>query len=166
MPVVKEPSRWELWVDRHLDALLLYARNCTRLEGDAEDLVQQALLEMWSKGELSLPLTYTIIRRRAVDLERRTASRERRETELWQMKPKWLEPEVENHDEAARLAEHLLTLSPLHREVVTLHIWSGLSFREIGDIMGTPLQTAVSRYKAALASLRSVMLQLHPRHEP
>jgi len=35
-----------------------------------------------------------------------------------------------------------------------MKVWGGLTFEEIGRTMETPLQTAASRYRAALGRLR------------
>ena len=81
-------------MDRHLDALLLYARTQTFRESDAEDLVQQALAEVVGNSEPELPLVYTIIRRRAIDLGRSNSARWKRENASAAFSPEWLEPDV------------------------------------------------------------------------
>ncbi|MBP7949230.1 MAG: RNA polymerase sigma factor [Verrucomicrobiales bacterium] len=162
MPNQELQRCWERWLEAHLDALLLYARSQCSREEDAEDLVQQALAESWRHGEPSLPLVFTIIRRRGIDLVRRTSSRQRRESDLCCLNEAWLEPEVESRDCAAHLARELNKLPSAQREVVLLHVWSGLSFREIGQVMGTSLHTAASRYRAALCALRISLVELSP----
>jgi RNA polymerase sigma-70 factor (ECF subfamily) len=154
--------RWEQWMDRHLDALLLYARTQTFRESDAEDLVQQALAEVMGESEPALPLVYTIIRRRAIDLGRSNAARWKRESAAAEFSPAWLEPDLEDRDAAALIAQEVGKLPPAHQEVLALHLWSGLTFREIGEILGIPLHTAASRFKAALTSLRPGLVELDP----
>jgi RNA polymerase sigma-70 factor (ECF subfamily) len=43
------------------------------------------------------------------------------------------------------------------RECVVLHIWGGLTFREVAALTGVSLDTAASRYRYALDKLRVVM---------
>ena len=162
MPNEEMDRRWEQWMDRHLDALLLYARTQTFRESDAEDLVQQALAEVVGNSEPELPLVYTIIRRRAIDLGRSNSARWKRENASAAFSPEWLEPDVEGRDAAALIAHEISKLSPAQQEVLTLHLWSGLTFREIGEILDVPLHTAASRFKAALAALRPGLLELDP----
>jgi RNA polymerase sigma-70 factor (ECF subfamily) len=43
------------------------------------------------------------------------------------------------------------------RQVLVLHLWGGLSFVEIANILAIPANTAASRYRYALQKLRSAM---------
>lgn len=43
------------------------------------------------------------------------------------------------------------------RRIVTLHINAGLKFREIAEIMGIPLGTAIWRYNEAIKKLRELL---------
>lgn len=162
-------SEWERWLQEHLDALLLYARRRTPCEEDAQDVVQQALAEAWQRGVPELALVLTIIRRRAIDLGRSRSAREAREGEVaLRMEPGWLMSEAESRDDAAYIAEQIAALPPAQQEVVELHLWSGLTFREIGEIVGVSTHTAASRFKAALAKLRLALADFGPHtvHEP
>ena len=57
-------------------------------------------------------------------------------------------------DAAQTVAEGLQQLSLELREVVELKVYGGLTFREIGQITEVPLQTAATRYRAALEQLK------------
>ena len=59
--------------------------------------------------------------------------------------------------EALAIREAILALPAEQREVVVLHIWGGLSFREIGATTGVPQDTAASRYRYALSKLRATL---------
>jgi RNA polymerase sigma-70 factor (ECF subfamily) len=48
----------------------------------------------------------------------------------------------------------LRQISDDQREVVELKVYGGLTFREIAEITGVPLQTAATRYRSALERLR------------
>ena len=54
-------------------------------------------------------------------------------------------------------ADALGELPELEREVLLLRHFSQLPFREIADIMGTPLGTALARAHRGLAKLRERM---------
>jgi RNA polymerase sigma-70 factor, ECF subfamily len=85
---------------------------------------------------------------------------ERRSRDLQRLKPLTgadLFPEaddVERRDTAQAVVEGLHRLGPEQREVVELKIYGGLTFREIGDVTGVPLQTAATRYRSALERLK------------
>ncbi|RPI95425.1 MAG: hypothetical protein EHM39_11765, partial [Chloroflexi bacterium] len=44
-----DPTDWEQWLAEHTPALLLFARQQTRSEADAQDLVQEAIVESWRR---------------------------------------------------------------------------------------------------------------------
>jgi RNA polymerase sigma-70 factor (ECF subfamily) len=60
---------------------------------------------------------------------------------------------------AERLAlEHALQLLPAdQREVVHLKVWEGMTFQEISEMTGEPLNTAASRYRYAMEKLRAML---------
>ena len=58
----------------------------------------------------------------------------------------------------ARAASALLSRLPAEqREVIYLHDFADLSFREIGRVVGVPLFTAASRYRLGIGRLRDWM---------
>ncbi|MSR47564.1 MAG: sigma-70 family RNA polymerase sigma factor [Planctomycetes bacterium] len=58
-------------------------------------------------------------------------------------------------DEATRLRALLRSLPDEQRQVVVLHLHGGLKFREVAELMQIPLDTATTRYRAALKKLSS-----------
>jgi RNA polymerase sigma-70 factor (ECF subfamily) len=62
---------------------------------------------------------------------------------------------LESREQERRLAGAVARLSDLDREILMLRHYSGLSFREIADILGVPMGTALARAHRALARLRS-----------
>lgn len=63
----------------------------------------------------------------------------------------------EARDELDRLQEAMATLSPGEREVICLRHFSGMSFAEIAELMGTPIGTALARAHRGLGRLRALM---------
>ena len=74
---------WERWVLAHAPGLLLFARQRSRCEADAQDLVQEALVEAWLRQADGAPpplaLVFATIRRRAADWGRSQDRRAARE---------------------------------------------------------------------------------------
>ncbi len=63
-------------------------------------------------------------------------------------------PDVEADEDRRRVAALVATLPAQQREVVVLHLWEGLTFREIGRATGVSTFTAASRYRLATGTLR------------
>lgn len=61
-------------------------------------------------------------------------------------------------DENARIIrEALLFLPPIQREVIILHCYSGLKYREIGKITGAGTSTVKSRMRQGMDKLRKIL---------
>ena len=156
-----EISGWDQWLERHAPRLLLFARQQSRCEADAQELVQDAVVEAWrhnNDGVLPAPgLVFGLIRRRAIDLARRNDRRMNRETMSQETAPpEWFAPEIEDRERAKLLQDALSRLPAVQREVVMLKIWGELTFAEIAEALEIPANTAASRYRYALEELRKL----------
>jgi RNA polymerase sigma-70 factor (ECF subfamily) len=148
------PHSWRNWVEAHASRFLLFARTQTRCEADAQDLLQEALIETWRRrggNPPDAPLVFATIRRRAIDLARSNDRRTRRE----QASPEWFCAPVESGARDEELEQAVKTLPPSLREVLVLKVWSGLTFQQIAETVGIPANTAASRYRYALERLRA-----------
>ena len=151
-------AKWPAWLAEHSSKLMLFARTQTRSEADAEDVLQEALVEAAQKNQGAppdLPLVYVTLRRRAVDLARSTDRRTAREmasTEATAMC--WFEDHIEKQETARAIDQAMKRMSEKFREVVILKIWSDLTFAQIAETLNIPLNTAASRYRYGLESLR------------
>ena len=158
-PQNEDPTaNWSAWLADHSPKLLLFARTQTRSEADAEDVLQDAIVEAARKSHGAppdLPLVYATLRRRAVDLARSTDRRTAREeaaSEITEIC--WFDDRIEQQ-ETARLIDRAMKRMPeKFREVVMLKIWSELTFAQIAETLDIPLNTAASRYRYGLESLR------------
>ena len=156
-----EPSsdEWRDWLRHRGPRFLLYARQQTRTGADAEDVLQDALVESWKRADGMPPdaLVFSTIRRRAIDLARSSDRRSAREEEAGAPDAEWFSPDVEERETQRLLEEAVKSLPPIYREVVTLKVWGGLTFQEIAETTGVPLNTAASRYRYALDGLRETL---------
>lgn len=153
--------QWRRWLDDHAPRLLLFARQQTRTEADAQDLVQEALLEAGQRqGDGSPPasaLVFATIRRRAIDRARSDQRRAARELAATEPAPAgWFDTSVEDRELAQLIQAAMNRLPDIYREVITLKIWGGLTFAEIAPALGIPANTAASRYRYGLAELRKL----------
>ena len=153
MPADPTETEWSAWLAENAGRLLLFARQQTRGEQDAEDILQEALVESWRRanGRPQPALVFATIRRRAIDLSRRIDHRAPRPSapDL----PHFSCPHADR-EEAAFLENAILHLPDNQREVLTLKFWGGLTFAEISQTLEIPPGTAASRYRLAIESLR------------
>jgi len=161
MDETPKQAEWQQWLDEYAAKFLLFARQQAPREADAQDLVQEAVLEAAQRLDAQrpppAPLVFSTIRRRAIDLARRQARRSNRElaasdqaTELW------FDTSVEERERAKLIQDAISKLPEMFREVITLKIWGGLTFAEIGEALGIPANTAASRYRYAVEELRKM----------
>jgi len=159
--------------DQALDNLLRQLqddlfRYCWRKLGnpaDAEDCLQDTFLAVYKnfdrfvEGRPFRPWIYLIAKRRAIDVIRK---RVRRREDTLEFSPdlaadlplpvaRMLDDERHQDMQAA-----IATLPDKEREVVELRL-SGLPFREIAEIMDSPLGTALARMHSAVRRLREPM---------
>jgi RNA polymerase sigma-70 factor, ECF subfamily len=152
-------EQWEQWLRANGPRLLLFARQQTRSEADAQDIMQDAITESWNRCGTSSPpplaVVFTTIRRRSIDQARREDRRIRRELAA-QVEPAeaWFDPTIETQEIAGLIQAALAQLPQAQREVIILKIWGGLTFEEIGATLDIPANTAASRYRYALTELR------------
>lgn len=152
---------WEQWAFEHAPKFLLFARQQARSEADAQDLVQEAVLECWRRSGTGEPppiaLVFATIRRRGIDLARSRNRRANREIAgAGQEADCWFDTEIESRERAQMIQSALSQLPAIYREAVILKIWGELTFNEIGEALAIPANTAASRYRYGLAELRKL----------
>ncbi|MEM7396112.1 MAG: sigma-70 family RNA polymerase sigma factor [Verrucomicrobiota bacterium] len=155
-------KRAEHIYEEHAPAMLLYARQITGNHADAEDALQNGFVRAFSgksePPENPVPWIYRAIKWAALDILR---SRKRRNQLDDQLRDDagaeaWFKPgEPESGD--AELLEKLSRLRPEHREIISLKIWSRMTFKEIAGVLDIPANTAASRYRYALDALRKTI---------
>ena len=141
-------------------ALLLFARRWTNCRADAEDIVQEAFVRFWRRQHSieNRALLYAAVRSAALDRLRRDERRVRREARVALDGVGHAEPQFATFDEGQRLlAEAVERLPNEQREVVILKIWNELTFAEIGKILEISQNTAASRYRYALGTLKKIL---------
>lgn len=164
-PRRSESLRWQEWLGTHGELFLLYARQQTRSEDDARDIFQDALFEAWRKSPGRMPdkaLVLATIRRRAIDLGRRTDCRASRERRAGDGMEHWFTIDFSRNDTHRQLNRAIAELPENLREVLVLRIWADLSFPDIARLTRVPVPTATSRYRYALERLRSTTAELQP----
>lgn len=151
---------WKTWYELYGPKLLLCARQWTKSAADAEDVVQEAFVRYWRHqrhlpGE-PLPLLVTSARRAAVDLARRDLRRNRRDEAALAPEgdPPWFRCTLEQDERRQGIEAAIRQLPVEQREVLVLKIWGELTFQQIAAELEIPVNTAASRYRYAVATLR------------
>ena len=141
-----------------------YALSILKNPQDAEEAMQDAYLAVWDQADryrsdgkpmawiftITKNLCYMRLRRQAgrngVSLE------ELREQESgWE--PGRLCDGIELAPEKQMLLEALKSLKEEERSIVLLHDASGMKHREIGELLGMPVATVLSKYRRSLKKL-------------
>ena len=163
-------TAWGTWFHENGSKLLLFARQMTRSSADAEDVLQNAVVKVWNArrrrgvdpvGTPDPTEIYTAIRRSAIDLGRRETRRARREEKVIDFEEakgiEWFECPFEEKERTSEITRALRKLPDSQREAITMKIWGGLTFEEIGETLGISENTAASRYRYALEALRRIL---------
>ncbi len=152
---------WRAWFAEHGARLRLIARQWTRTDADADDVLQEAFVRFW-KHQRHLPgdpnaLVVTSIRRAALDLHRRSDRRALREQAVAADAEVFAAFEPEADPRLQALARSLPSLPAEQREVVVLKVWGDLTFEQIGEQLAISPNTAASRWRYAMEALRRLV---------
>lgn len=157
------PPTWEQLYNSHGDALVLYARQFVPAQAEAEDVVHDAFVKLFSKRKIRRhpnpkALLFQSVRWTALDRLKSDLRRQKRETEaatdLFDCHVVSITGD-EDSEFSATISRLLQSLPDDQREVLVLHLWADLSFREIADQLDISANTAASRYRYGLEKLRS-----------
>jgi len=141
-------------VDAHAAALVLYARQFCAVP---EDVVQEAFVKLFKQERMPSPVApwlYRVVRNAALGAARSAQRRRRHETRAAQEAPAWFVVPVGAALDAAEVAASLQTLPTEQREAITLHLWGGLTFAEIAEVVGCSASSAHRHYAEGLRQLR------------
>lgn len=139
-----------------------FALSLTQNTADAEDILQEVYLKIWANAGTykikGTPMAWilTITKNLALMKLREKKRHQDLKPEEWDMA--FHIPDSAGNVEDRHLLETALNLlSEEERQILLLHAVSGLKFREIGDLMGIPLSTVLSKHHRALKKLREYL---------
>jgi RNA polymerase sigma-70 factor (ECF subfamily) len=152
--MMMDPQRLGQLVDEHAAALTLYARQWCRAP---DDVVQEAFLKL--AGQRSPPVNvlawlYRVVRNGAIAAGRSEERRRRHEREAGELANSWFSPAEGTGLDGQVASEALMSLPLDLREALVAHLWGGLTFEQIGEVMSVSASTAHRRYLEGLAALR------------
>ncbi|QEL15048.1 RNA polymerase sigma factor [Limnoglobus roseus] len=149
------PDALALLVDRHAAALTLYARQWC---GSAEDVVQTAFLKLVRQRTMPENVAawlFRVVRNAAIDAGRAARRRQKYETQAASEAPLWFVPTEDPTGLDARTAAAALGQLPDEiREIMVAHLWGGLTFEQIAEMVGGSASTCYRRFALGLDLLR------------
>lgn len=163
---IADPPRFGQVFDRHVETV--YGYLCRRVgRMSAEELTSETFARAFDgrerfSGEDALPWLYGI----ASNLIRHHVRAERRQLAAYARAASQGETDRVDDDAEGRvdavammpaLAEALRRLRPDERDVLLMHAWQGLSYREIADALGIAVGTVGSRLTRARANVREAL---------
>ncbi len=140
--------------DRYGRGLCRYAAMLLADVADAEDVVQQVFAAMMTAGQVREPEAFLRTAVRNASLSRLRQRRAARTASDHFLEPAAPECTLE---ERVALEAALRALPIEQREVVHLHVYEGMTFREVADTTGESINTVAARYRYALNKLRKLI---------
>ncbi len=158
-PHTEKMKRLAAWYDAWGEDLFRFAFYRLASREDAEDVVQEAFLQIGSRiFEIQQPRAYLY---RAV--QNGCSDLLRKKKKLTPLDPgRSQSPEVERfeaEEEAQRINLLLDKLPNEQAEVIRLHLYGNLHFTEIGEVLTTPPSTLKSRFSAGIERLKKMLNQ-------
>ena len=160
MGIEDRNDNWHDWLREWGARFLLFARQQVGTHAEAEDVLQEAMVQVWSKRDqfarIEPGLFFTHIRRMAINRARSEQRRQKREQAYaLENQPAWFVPD--SGGEAAELEQALGQLPLEQREILVLRIWGEQTFEAIGQTLDISPNTAASRYRYGLENMRRMM---------
>jgi RNA polymerase sigma factor (sigma-70 family) len=145
-------------LDEHASALTLFARQwCST----PDDVVQEAFLQLSRQRECprdAAAWLYQVVRNGAISAGRAETRRRRHETAAATETSSWFAETSSEIAIDARIAATTLHQLPSEEfEVIVAHIWGGLTFVQIAELVNSTSSTVHRRYQSGLSKLRTLL---------
>jgi RNA polymerase sigma-70 factor (ECF subfamily) len=162
-----EDSLRELF-GRHLSSVYSFISHLSSRQADADDVVQEAFVKVWKnlkRYDPSKPFRtwlFTIAKNTLLDHVKKqkqfvfSLDDKDSDGQPWNepLDEKPLPDEVLSNDESEKKIFELVDeLVPAQKAVILLHVTEGMTFKEIGEILDTPMETVKTRYRRGVRIL-------------
>lgn len=156
---------------RYSGVLLATAFRVLNNVKDAEEVVQEAFVQIWEKASVydvarGKPLTWamTLTRNKAIDRLRRVQRRHRLqeemegEAQIWdRMQERDSSDEVTSQENRAIVRSAVIQLSDDQRRAIELAFFAGLTQQQIAEQLHEPLGTVKARIRRGMMKLRLII---------
>ncbi|WP_182867115.1 RNA polymerase sigma factor [Rhodopirellula sp. JC639] len=123
-----------------------------------EDIVQDAFLKLFRQTPFPdhpRGWLFKVVRREALNASRSQSRRKKHEQIRCDQRVNWFVDSVEESMDGEMATRALMSQPVAIREILVLRLWNGLSFDEIGQLVGVSPRTASRRYQSGLHAIRS-----------
>ena len=159
---------FEILYDRFSARVFGLARRLVRDPAQAEEVAQEVFLEIWRRASRfdhtrgsGTSWIMTLTHARSVDRIRAAQASSERETRAAQLSTErdvdTVVEQVESAFERRTVQRCLGTLTDRQRESITLAYYSGYTYREVAELLTTPLPTVKTRLRDGLIRLRDCL---------
>ena len=164
-----QPRAFEVLYERHSQAAFSLAYRMAGSRGVAEDVVQEAFLNLWRSGARydrtrGSVRTWVlgIVHHRAIDALRRSFVHERRRASDEGLEDQLetgerTDVEAARHEEAATVRAALGHLPSEQSQVIELAYFGGFTHTEIAAMLETPVGTVKGRMRLGLEKMRHAL---------
>lgn len=156
---------------RYSGVLLATAFRVLNNSRDAEEVVQEAFVQIWEKAAAydprrGKPLTWamTLTRNKAIDRLRRVQRRHRlyeqvqEEAQIWdRVAERDSADDAVSHETQAIVRNAVIRLSDAQRHAIELAFFGGLTQHEIAEKLAEPLGTVKARIRRGMMKLRQMI---------
>ena len=165
-----DPRAFEVVYERHAGAAFSLAYRMVGTRNVAEDVVQEAFLNLWRSGaryERARGSVRTwvlgIVHHRAIDALRRATVHDSRRSsdegiEERLEAPQRTDAEAARRQEARSVRDAMGVLPAEQRQVIELGYFGGFSHSEIAEMLGAPIGTVKGRMRLGLEKMRGALV--------
>lgn len=150
-----DPEHLGYLIDRQSAALVLFARQWCAAP---EDVVQESFIKLARQQPAPrqpVAWLYRTVRNGAISQSRAERRRQTHEGRAAEQAATWFQaPDDPDGLDATTAAAALADLPLDQREAIVAHLWGGLTFEQIAEMVGGSAATVWRRYAAGLAILR------------
>jgi RNA polymerase sigma-70 factor (family 1) len=156
--------------NKYKGPLFIYALRLTKSQLAAEELVQDCFLKLWinrhrlDKVENPGGFIHNMARNAGIDFLRRLALNTKLQQEVWsRISPQENTTELElEHSETRRMIQQAVEqLTAQQREVFRLSRYQGMSYEEIGNLLGISRNTVKNHLVSSLRFIREFLEKHH-----
>lgn len=168
----KDPASFQAFYRKYGGLIFTTISNVLNDHHDAEDIMQEVLVQIWQKAHLyeprkGKPLTWltTMARNRAID-RIRAKQRRSRLNDDFETENKSVQPEFDAESGSDRLLEKerqtvirraVAKLTPDQREAIHLAYFTGMTQAEVAERLGEPLGTVKARIRRGVSRLEGLV---------
>jgi RNA polymerase sigma-70 factor (ECF subfamily) len=159
---------FEMLYDSFAGRVFGLARRIVRNPSQAEEVAQEVFLEIWRRASRfdaargsATSWVMTLTHARSVDRVRSAQASSDRELKVahasHEVEIDSVVEAVESNFERKAVQKCLTTLTDLQRESITLAYYSGYTYREVAELLTTPLPTIKTRLRDGMIRLRDCL---------